>query len=175
MAEKVTLMNKPDPGTISLCSFKTRGPVLTLTVGLPASGKTTFARTAGFGLAISLDDCRELLWGDRKKQYGPGGIDALLTLQQTIITGAMRENKSIIVDNTGILKEHRTPLIETAEKHGYATQIVYFDVPYEECIRRNEARDDAVPAEIMESFALKIEVPAVDEAGLVIRYSMLSL
>jgi predicted kinase len=154
--------------------FMHLGKVLTITVGLPASGKTTFARKAGFDLIVSLDDCRETLWGDRKLQHGPGGIDALLALQDAIITAAMKDNKSIIVDNTSILKEYRTPLIALAKKHGYRTQIIYFDIPVEACLKRNKQRDDAIPTDIIKDFADKMEAPAPDEADLVIRFSTLN-
>lgn len=67
--------------TTPACQFSTTGRVLTITVGLPASGKSTFAEKAGFDTAVSLDDCREILWGDKRIQHGPGGIDALLALR----------------------------------------------------------------------------------------------
>ena len=153
--------------------FTTRGRVLTITVGLPASGKTTFAKSAGFDVAVSLDDCRETLWGNRKVQYGPGGMDALLACQDAVITAAMNESKSIVVHNTSILKEYRKPLVELAKKHGYRTQIVYFDIPFEECIRRNMQREDAVPENIMADFRDKLEAPAPDEADLTIHFTTL--
>ncbi|MGM0402811.1 MAG: AAA family ATPase [Thermodesulfobacteriota bacterium] len=156
------------PSGFSLC-----GRVLTLTVGLPASGKTTFAENAGVDFTISLDDCRETLWGDRAIQDGRGGINALLALQDALILEAMKENKSIIVHNTSILKKYRTPLLELARNKGYHTQIVYFDMPVEKCIRRNQQRRDAVPREAMEDFAAKLEVPAADEADRVVTASML--
>lgn len=152
--------------------FTTRGMVLTLTVGLPASGKTMFAENAGFDFTISLDDCREMLWGDRKIQDGPGGIDALLALQDALILEAMKENKSIIVHNTSTLKEHRAPLLELAKNKGYRTQIVYFDIPAEECIRRNQQRTEGVPREAVEKFAASMEVPSEDEADLVVTIGM---
>lgn len=158
--------------TTPACQFTTTGRVLTITVGLPASGKSTFAEKAGFDAALSLDDFREVLWGNKRIQHGPGGIDALLALQEAVIRAAMKEIKSIIVHNTSILKEHRTPLVELAKEHGYRTQIVYFDVPAAECIRRNQRRDDAVPPGAMEYFIANMEVPTADEADLVVRYSM---
>ena len=153
--------------------FTTRGRVLTITVGLPASGKTTFAGSAGFDVAVSLDDCRETLWGDRLAQGGPGGIDALLACEEAVITAAMKENKSIVVHNTSILKEHRKPLVELAKKHGYRTQIVYFDIPFEECIKRNKQRKDGVPEDVMADFRDKLEAPAPDEADLTVHFTTL--
>lgn len=155
------------------CQFSTTGRVLTITVGLPASGKSTFAEKAGFDTAVSLDDCREILWGDKRIQHGPGGIDALLALQETIIRAAMKENKSIIVHNTSILKEHRKPLVQLAKEQGYRTQIIYFDVPAAECIKRNQHRDGAVPPGAMEYFIANMEVPTEDEADRVVRYNMI--
>lgn len=151
--------------------LQVRGRVLTLTVGLPASGKTTWALSAGFDRSISLDDCRQALWHDPTRQNGPGGVDALLLLQDEWIDQAMAENQSIVVHNTNLLKTHRRPLIQKAEQAGYRTQILFFDVSKEECLRRNRLRKRRVPDEVIEDFARKMEVPEENEADKVIRYS----
>lgn len=156
-----------------MIKFITRGSVLTITVGLPACGKTTFASSAGFDVAISLDDCRDILWGNKRIQNGAGGMEVLLAMQEKWIESAMKTGKSIIVHNTNILKKHREPLIRLAKKHEYRSQIVYFDVPLEECIKRNRQRREAVPETILESFATLMEVPTAEEADLVINYKAL--
>ena len=124
-------------------------------------------------MAVSLDDCRETLWGDRLAQGGPGGIDALLACQDAVITAAMKEYKSIVVHNTSFLKEHRKPLVDLGKMHGYRTQIVYFDIPFEECIKRNQQRKDGVPEDVMADFRAKLEIPAPDEADLTVHFSTL--
>ncbi len=153
--------------------FRYNGRVLTLTAGLPASGKTTWALAAGFDHAVCLDDCRHALWGDPTLQNGPGGIPALLTLQTALIGAAMANGHSIVVHNTSYLKSNRQPLIEQARRAGYRVQIVYFDVAMEECLRRNRKRKNPVPDAVIEDFAARMEVPEADEADLVIRYSEL--
>ncbi len=166
-------MNNPEKGRTPAAQFKTSGRVLTLTVGPPASGKSTFAKAAGFDMAVCLDDFREALWGDRRIQDGPGGTDALLVLQDAVISAAMQENKSIIVHNTSIFRRYRAPLIKLAKKHGYRTQIVYFDTPADTCRQRNRPREDRVPEAVMDSFFANREPPARDEADLMVRFSEL--
>ena len=167
-------MNNPEKDRTPAAQFKTNGRVLTLTVGPPASGKSTFARAAGFDVAVCLDDFRESLWGDRRIQDGPGGTEALLVLQDAVISAAMQESKSIIVHNTNIFRQYRMPIVELAKKHGYRTQIVYFDIPADACRQRNRLREDRVPEAVMDSFFANTEPPARDEADLVVRFSELN-
>lgn len=137
---------------------------ITITVGLPASGKTTWALQAGFEEAISLDDCRQELWGDYTLQDGPGGIPALLARQVEKISAAMAKQVSIVVHNTHHLREFRRPLLELAKTAGYRTRIVFFDINPEECRKRNRNRLNPVPESVMEEFVTTMEIPAGDEA-----------
>jgi len=148
------------------------GTVLALTVGLPASGKSTWALSAGFDRNISLDDCRKALWGARSVQDGSGGIPALLLAQKALIAAAMARGRSIVVHNTSHLKCHRMPLVEMARRAGYASRIVYFDVPLEECLRRNRLRspEERVPEAVIREYAEKLEVPERGEADEVLFY-----
>lgn len=156
--------------------IRVAGRVLTLTVGLPASGKTFWAKSAGFDRAISLDDCRCLLWGSRAIQDGPGGIDALLALEYETIRAAMAQGESIVVHNTHFLKAHRSPVIEMARQAGYRTQIVYFDISRQQCLQcnKNRSQDQQVPEAVIDDFAEQMEVPEADEADRVVYYSVIA-
>ena len=139
-------------------------PSITITVGLPASGKTTWAtEKMKFDAAISLDDCRQELWGDCTCQDGPGGILALLDLQEQKIRSAMAEQKSIVVHNTHHLRAFIMPVIDLARDIGYHVRVVYFNVDPEECRRRNRARPNPVPETVMGEFIRSLEVPTEDE------------
>lgn len=138
---------------------------ITITVGLPASGKTTWALSFGFDCAISLDDCRQELWGDYTIQNGPGGIIALLKLQEQKIRSAISEQKSIVVHNTHHLREFRKPIIDLASELNYHTRIIYFNIDPNECRRRNKARQHPIPEIVMDEFIATLEIPTEDEAA----------
>lgn len=93
--------------------------------------------TAGFDVAISLDDCREALWSDRASQGGPGGISTLLQTPDELIKAASDRGLSMVVHNIHPLGSYRAPLIDLARQRGYRTQIVFFDVPVEISWLRN--------------------------------------
>lgn len=143
---------------------------MTITVGLPGSGKTQWARRAGFDRSVSLDDWREKLWGDRTVQDGPGGFDLLIALHNREIEDALENGESVVVHNTNLLREHRRPLVEMARKAGYRVQIIYFEVPVEVCRQRNRERPYPVPDEVIDDYAGRLEVPAAEEADCVVRY-----
>lgn len=153
--------------------FRTSGKVLTLTVGIPSSGKTTWALGAGFDVAVSLDDCREALWGSSYIQNGLGGLPIVLVMQEQIIKHAIAEKRSIVVHDTHIERNHRLPLIQLARKYGYRVQIVYFDVPHGRCLERNRCRINPVPRDIINRGIKRLEVPDASEADLTIQYSEL--
>ncbi len=147
---------------------------LVLTVGVPASGKSTWAINENFDATISLDYCRQELWGNHTIQDGPGGVAALLVLQKEKIRQAMKESLNIVIHNTNHLQEYRQPLIALAHHEGYSVTIVYFDTTPDECRRRNRKRDKPVPDEIMDEFIHTIEEPTSDEGNQVIRFSQFS-
>lgn len=144
---------------------------MTITVGLPGSGKTLWAKQAGFDRTVSLDDWREKLWGDRGIQNGPGGFDLLLALHNREIEEALENGESVVVHNTNLLRDHRRQLIEMARRAGYRIEIVYFEIPVEVCRQRNRDRKNPVPDEVIDDYAARLEEPGSDEADRIVRYS----
>ena len=145
--------------------------IMTITVGLPGSGKTLWAKQAGFDRTVCLDDWREKLWGDRRIQDGPGGTGLLVSLHNLEIREALKNGESVVVHNTNILKKHRRPLVEMGREAGYEVRIVYFEVPVAVCRQRNKDRPQPVPDEVIDDFARRIEPPDPEEADCVMRYS----
>ncbi|MEV6330080.1 AAA family ATPase [Streptomyces sp. NPDC051909] len=140
-------------------------PVVHVMTGLPASGKTTAARalqerSEGRMRRVNLDDLRGMLdlpggttGGDRRSRTHE---QTVLGIQDAAIRAAVDDGFDVVVDNT-----HLTPHIPRRLKAALtgrdATFVVhdFTDVPVEECVRRDAARERPVGEEIIRILADK--------------------
>ncbi len=67
------------------------------------------------------------------------------------------------IDATHLTRAERNPYIRIAESYGCDIEAVYFNVPVEECLRRNAARARMVPPEAILAMAAKLQVPELAE------------
>ncbi|MDX3695027.1 AAA family ATPase [Streptomyces europaeiscabiei] len=122
-------------------------PIVHVMTGLPASGKSTFARelVAGSGgrvRRVNLDELRAMLGHDAS--WSKADERAALDIQDAAVRTALGAGFDVVVDNT-----HLTPRIPSRLKAvaaGRATFAVhdFTDVPLEECIRRDADRANSV-------------------------------
>jgi predicted kinase len=100
---------------------------LVILVGLPGSGKSTFAaeRLPGHTV-ISRDRLPE---GDKT-----------LARQAALVGQALRRGESVVVDNTSPAVADRAPLIGEGRRHGARVVACFFPPDVPGCRRRNAAR-----------------------------------
>src|SRR5271168_4617278 len=67
------------------------------------------------------------------------------------------------VDATHLTRWERRPYVRLARKYGCKLEAIFFDVPVETCIRRNNRRSRVVPEEVIRRMAGLMEAPAVGE------------
>lgn len=129
-------------------------------VGLPASGKSTWVAQQG-GVAISSDELRRWLRDDPADQSIHGLVFRLMRefVRHRITLGA----PVTYVDATNLTRKHRRPFIKIAEHMGCVCEAVYFDIPIEECLRRNDNRDRRVPPEAILAMANRLQPPSEAE------------
>ena len=129
-------------------------------VGLPASGKSTWVAEQG-GVAISSDELRRWLRDDAADQTIHRLVFRLMRdfVRMRIALGA----PVTYVDATNLTRKHRRPFIKIAEHMGCVCEAVFFDVPVDECIRRNELRDRKVPADAIRALAERLQPPELSE------------
>ncbi|MCY0960338.1 AAA family ATPase [Streptomyces sp. H27-H5] len=136
-------------------------PVVHVMTGLPASGKTTAARalqaeSGGRMRRVNLDDLRGMLDGhDHGRGHSYKHEQTVLEIQDAALRAAVEGGFDVVVDNT-----HLTPNIPKRLKAavgGRATFVVhdFTDVPLEECLRRDAARERQVGEEIIRILADK--------------------
>lgn len=125
-------------------------PTAIVTIGLPASGKSTAARALADFQDINLDDCRAAISGDAGDQSVTG---AALAMQADLIAAAIDARRSVVVSNTNLIPAHREALVSQFRGAGYDVVFMHFDVPLTVCKARNAARDRVVPDEAMDRMA----------------------
>jgi predicted kinase len=133
---------------------------LGLTVGLPGSGKSTWLREQGLP-ALSSDAVRALLTGDETNQ----NINRLVfrTLRRLCEARLEAGMAETWIDSTALAQWERRCWIRWAELNGCDIECVFFDVPLDECLRRNAARDRIVPASAMQAMAARLVRPSIEE------------
>ena len=145
----------------SLPALSGEGTPKTLLVlrGLPASGKSTWARAVvaayppGVIARINNDELCEMLFGD-PHSGGPAVGEGLVRIRSELVASllAIPDVRMVIMDNTNLSTRTVAGLAQDAIECG-ATLVVddrFLAVPVEECLRRNAARPRPVPDDVME-------------------------
>lgn len=125
-------------------------------VGLPASGKSTWAEAQGITV-LSSDAVRALLSDDETNQQIHDEVFA--TMRYLLRKRLRLRAPATVVDATNLLPVHRKPWIKLAKSLGAEVEAVYFDTPVEECQRRNASRARVVPAEVIAAMAARMQPP----------------
>ena len=126
---------------------------LVVFVGLPGSGKSTyyFAHFAATHEHISKDLMKSVRQkGDRQRER---------------IEKALREGRSVVVDNTNATPEIRAELVQLGKAHGARVVAYYFDTPVAESVTRNRQREGRakVPDVAIYVMKHKLKAPAAEE------------
>lgn len=122
-----------------------------VTVGLPASGKSTWAKNYinenhDF-VIVCKDDLRSMLFDDR---YGKGTEKYVLAARDKMIKLAFDHGRSVIVADTNFNPIHIEALQNICKFHDADFEIKSFvDVPLEECIKRDLVRQKSVGKDVI--------------------------
>lgn len=115
---------------------------LLITRGLPASGKTTFARKLQpYVVRVNRDDIRLMLHGRRLfTQWAEAQVTAV---QRDVVETLLRVRADVVVDDTNLRTQRVREWAELAVRHNATLEVHDFtDVPLAECLRRDAARPD---------------------------------
>ena len=114
-------------------------PTLTITRGLPGSGKTTWAKQQPDLIRVNRDDLRRMLHGGIR---GGAAEVQVTAAQRAAVAALLRDGADVVCDDTNLRSRVVRELAELALLSGADWHVQDFtDVPLDECIRRDALRD----------------------------------
>ncbi|MGN9813599.1 phosphatase domain-containing protein [Micromonospora sp. BQ11] len=116
---------------------------LIATRGLPASGKTTFARTLQPSVVrVNRDDLRRMLHGERL--FTQRAEWQVTLVQRAQVETLLRAGADVCVDDTNLRSRTLRDWADLAARYGAGFEVHDFtDVPLDECLRRDASRAEA--------------------------------
>jgi predicted kinase len=134
--------------------------MVVLAIGLPGSGKSSWFKRHNIR-PLSSDLLRELLFDDAQEQRFQ---DLVFSNLRSMLKARLVARRPVnYVDATNLTPHDRHSWIKLAKDYGYDVQGLYFDVPVEVCLERNQRRDRVVAEDIMRKMAAKLKAPTFEE------------
>jgi predicted kinase len=133
---------------------------LVVLVGLPGSGKTTWAARQPYSV-LSSDAVRLLIADDATIQTIHRRVFATL---RSLARQRMDLHRPVTcIDSTALTRWERRPWIRLADNADCEAEAIFFDTPLEICLARNAHRDRVVPADVVREMARRLEPPSIRE------------
>ena len=134
--------------------------VVVLAIGLPGSGKSSWFKRHSI-TPLSSDLLRALLFDDATEQRFQ---DLVFSNLRSMLKARLIARRPInYVDATNLTPHERQSWIKLAKDYGYEVQAVFFDVPVEVCLERNQRRERVVAEDVMRRMAGKLRPPTFEE------------
>ena len=128
-------------------------------IGLPGSGKSTYAKTLE-GNLVSSDEYREKTTVDSSHQ---SANDKVFKQLYSDIRETMKTGEDCIFDATNCTYKSRTRILELALKYKYfATAIVVYQ-PIDKCIAWDTLRSRSVGSDVIWKYAKSFQFPQYEE------------
>lgn len=125
-------------------------------VGLPASGKSTFANNHKECIVVSTDEIRAELFGSAECQEN-GSLVFKTAFDR--IAKALASGHDVIFDATNVTRKARKAVFQFDAEH----IAVYMATNAAECKERNSKRERKVPNAVIDRMAARLTVPTVQE------------
>ncbi|WP_281310449.1 AAA family ATPase [Flavobacterium flavigenum] len=132
-------------------------PTLTILVGCPASGKSTFAewkvRTEAKTMRISRDEIRFSQFQEVMDNSVESMISKIINVQ---IKTLLSNGWNVLLDTCNVKLDYiKQPIAEFSEMANIEFKV--FDLPLEELFSRNEKRDRKVPKKVIENMFYQLQ------------------
>jgi len=157
--EEASPEKAPTPVQAQMAPRASRG-VVVLAIGLPGSGKSSWFKRHSI-TPLSSDLLRALLFDDPTEQRFQDLIFS--NLRSMLRARLIARRPTNYVDATNLTPHERHGWIKLAKDYGYEVQAVFFDVPVEVCLERNQRRERVVAEDVMRRMSAKLRAPTFNE------------
>lgn len=135
--------------------------IFVMLIGVPASGKSTWAQSHERYNIVSSDAIRGELYGNEALQIDHAKVFAIAHER---ILKFLSEGKDVAFDATNIRYKNRRTIMEKVRKlPNVMTVAEVFAEPYRTLVERNKKRERSVPNEVIERMIRQFEMPTYAE------------
>jgi len=127
-------------------------------IGLPGSGKSTFAANHPECVVVSTDAIRGELFGDESEQRN-GKL--VFDVAYSRLAKAVEAGQDAIFDATNLHRKYRKTLFQMFPNVDHVA--VFVNTPVGECLKRNNQRARVVPAPAIYRMSHQMEPPTIAE------------
>lgn len=135
---------------------------LTLVIGLPGSGKTTYVKSQKYQntVILSSDEIRRELFKNGGSQ---SDNDRVFKVLYARARKALLNGKSVVIDATNIDKYHRALTLTKFKRFKIKRVAVVIDTPAEKCIANAKCIGRTAGVDIVRWFSDRFEMPEYSE------------
>lgn len=137
---------------------------LYIMVGIPGSGKSTYAKKLD-GVVCSSDETRKELYGS--EEILGSHYEVFRTLDKKV-KNVLESGQNAIYDATNLTKNGRKNIINKFRNYAEKIIIVFMDTPLPVALERNEKRERKVPKRIIKNMSYSLEEPKKEADELII-------
>ena len=153
----------PTWGNLNLTYDDHEPPRFIMLVGLPGSGKSTYAHKVLEVLKrsvwLSSDQIREEIYGDANCQKDPSKVFELMH-ERTV--DLLDKGFDVIYDATNITRKNRLAILDKLPRH-VSKECMIVWAPLDVCFSRDALRERSVGPEVIEKMLRRFEAPFYDE------------
>lgn len=143
---------------------------IVLIAGLPASGKSTFAREhfAKSGhRRVNRKEIRRFLYsmsrfGEPWRETNFNETDETLVkhVERRILEHLLHAGQRVLADNTSVTVASRAEYVQMARQFKKRIGIIFLNTPVQKCLEQNRKRDDPMPEGVISNLYASVQMPS---------------